>query len=155
MTTKITGSGGKVKKLHCVRVDGDMQPVKGSDFELKADLVLLAMGFVHPVHDGMVDELKLEKDERGNVKATEEDYQTVAQKDIRGRRYAPWPIACRMGDPRGPPGRARDRRIPDGRIGPTALTPPHSANLTKINLQGSLLARLGATLLRDHSWKGD
>ncbi|MEM9685000.1 MAG: glutamate synthase subunit beta, partial [Pseudomonadota bacterium] len=42
MTTKLTGSNGAVEKLHCVRVDGDMQTVEGSDFELKADLVLLA-----------------------------------------------------------------------------------------------------------------
>ncbi|MDH3579923.1 MAG: glutamate synthase subunit beta [Hyphomicrobiales bacterium] len=98
MTTKITGTGGRVKKLHCVRVDGDMRPVKGSDFELKADLVLLAMGFVHPVHDGMLDELALEKDERGNVKATEQDYLTscknvFAAGDMRrGQSLVVWAI---------------------------------------------------------------
>ncbi len=53
-----------------------MEEVPGSEGELKADLVLLAMGFVHPVHDGMIDELKttagLELDGRGNVKGTTE-----------------------------------------------------------------------------------
>ena len=38
-----------------------MAPIAGSEFELQADLVLLAMGFIHPVHDGLVEELALEK----------------------------------------------------------------------------------------------
>ena len=42
--------------------------VAGSEFELKADLVTLAMGFVHPVHQGMLEELGVELDGRGNVK---------------------------------------------------------------------------------------
>ena len=49
-----------------------MSDVPGSAGELKANLVLLAMGFVHPVHEGMLDELAVEKDGRGNVLATTE-----------------------------------------------------------------------------------
>src|SRR3954471_14312920 len=45
MTQKFSGKDGRVTTLHCVRVDAKMQPIKGSEFELKADLVLLAMGF--------------------------------------------------------------------------------------------------------------
>jgi len=67
---------GHVRAIRCIKVawkkdeDGrwQMSEVEGSEFELKADLVTLAMGFVHPVHEGMLDELKVELDERGNVK---------------------------------------------------------------------------------------
>jgi glutamate synthase (NADPH/NADH) small chain len=69
MTTKLTGADGQVKKLHCVRVDSKIKPIPGTEFELDADLVLLAMGFVHPVHEGMIKSLGLELDQRGNVKA--------------------------------------------------------------------------------------
>ncbi|MFL5061264.1 MAG: glutamate synthase subunit beta [Xanthobacteraceae bacterium] len=78
MTRKFSGNG-QVERLHCVRVDAKLQPVPDSDFELKADLVLLAMGFVHPVHEGMIEALKgsgLELDPRGNVKADTRRYQT-------------------------------------------------------------------------------
>jgi glutamate synthase (NADPH) small chain len=69
LTTAFSGEGGRVQKLHCVRVDGKIKPIPGSEFELVADLVLLAMGFVHPVHEGMIQSLDLELDPRGNVKA--------------------------------------------------------------------------------------
>src|SRR6185312_2973958 len=52
LTTKFTGENGAVKKLQCARADAKFQPVPGTEFELDADLVLLAMGFVHPVHEG-------------------------------------------------------------------------------------------------------
>ncbi len=78
-TTEFVGENGQVKKIKCVKVDwvkGDdgrmkMTPVAGSEFELDADLVLLAMGFVQPVHEGLLDGLKLEYDARGNVKVDE------------------------------------------------------------------------------------
>ena len=98
MTKEFTGESGKVKKLHCIRVDDKMQPVKGSEFDLDADLVLLAMGFVHPVHEGMVKELGVELDPRGNVKATMIDYKTSKQNifacgDLRrGQSLVVWAI---------------------------------------------------------------
>ncbi len=69
---------GRVRAIRCVRVDWTrdesgnwhMSEVQGSEFELKADLVLLAMGFVHPVHEGLLQELGVELDGRGNVKGT-------------------------------------------------------------------------------------
>ena len=54
LTHRFSGEQGKVKTLHCVHVDGKMQPIIGSEFAIKADLVLLAMGFVHPVHEGLL-----------------------------------------------------------------------------------------------------
>jgi len=67
---------GSVKAVKCIKVEWDkddngdwqMNELKGSEFELKADLVTLAMGFVHPVHEGMISELKVELDVSGNVK---------------------------------------------------------------------------------------
>jgi len=75
-TTEFAGENGNVKRIKCVKVDwakGDdgrmkMTPVAGSEFELDADLVLLAMGFVQPVHEGLLDDLKVDYDARGNVK---------------------------------------------------------------------------------------
>jgi glutamate synthase (NADPH/NADH) small chain len=75
LTEKFSGNGN-VERLHCIRVDNKLKPIPDSAFELKADLVLLAMGFVHPVHAGMIEALKLELDRRGNVKADTRRYQT-------------------------------------------------------------------------------
>ena len=79
-TKAFIGEQGKVKKIRCVRVEWhkddqgnwQMQEIPGSEFELQADLVLLAMGFVHPVHEGMLEELGLAFDARGNVRGDTE-----------------------------------------------------------------------------------
>jgi glutamate synthase (NADPH) small chain len=76
LTQKFSGENGAVKKLHCVRVDDKFKPISGTEFDLDADLVLLAMGFVHPVHEGLLKQLSVELDPRGNVKANTLDYQT-------------------------------------------------------------------------------
>ena len=71
-TKRLEGEGGKVRKLVAARVewkDGRMQEVPGSEFEMPADLVLLAMGFVSPVQS-MLESFGVEKDARGNAKAT-------------------------------------------------------------------------------------
>jgi glutamate synthase (NADPH/NADH) small chain len=75
-TTKFVGENGKVTELHCVRVDNKFQPIPGTEFVLKADLVLLAMGFVGPVQEGMIKSLGVELDKRGNVLADTRKYQT-------------------------------------------------------------------------------
>ena len=82
ITTKaFKGENGQVKAVQFARVEWKkdektgatkMVEVPGSEFERPADLVLFAMGFVGPVHAGLIDELGLEKDARGNVKATTE-----------------------------------------------------------------------------------
>ena len=98
MTTKFSGADGVVKKLHCARVDGKIKPMPGTEFELDADLVLLAMGFVHPVHEGMIKELSLELDARGNVKADTVSYQSSNPKVFaagdmrRGQSLVVWAI---------------------------------------------------------------
>lgn len=73
---------GHVCGLRCVKVrwirdeQGRMQmdEIEGSEFELKSDLVTLAMGFVHPVHEGMLDELGVALDARGNVAGSTEGH---------------------------------------------------------------------------------
>ena len=82
LTQKFTGENGQVKKLHCVQVDAKFKPVPGTEFELDAELVLLAMGFVSPVQEGMITSLGLALDPRGNVKsATEGDASYRSSRD--------------------------------------------------------------------------
>ena len=103
-TKRFEGESGKVKKLIAVRLewkDGKMAEVPGSEFELKADLVLLAMGFLGPVQTGLIEELALAQDARGNVKASTEGagcYQTSNPKVFaagdmrRGQSLVVWAI---------------------------------------------------------------
>ena len=99
-TTKFEGDAqGNVKKLHGVRVGlgPKFTPVKGSDFTMDADLVLLAMGFTGPVKPGLIEQAGLALDQRGNV-ATE-NYQAsipgvFAAGDVRrGQSLVVWAIA--------------------------------------------------------------
>jgi glutamate synthase (NADPH/NADH) small chain len=76
LTQKFSGENGKVDKLHCVQVDDKFKPLPGTEFDLDAQLVLLAMGFVHPVHEGLLKTLGVDLDPRGNVRANFTDYQT-------------------------------------------------------------------------------
>jgi glutamate synthase (NADPH/NADH) small chain len=98
MTTRLSGEGGEVRTLHCVRVDGKINAIPGSEFDIPADLVLLAMGFVHPVHEGMIASLGLDLDSRGNVKADTLAYQSSRRKVFvagdmrRGQSLVVWAI---------------------------------------------------------------
>jgi glutamate synthase (NADPH/NADH) small chain len=98
LTTRFSGVNGQVKTLHCVRADQKFQPIAGSEFEIDADLVLLAMGFVHPLHDGMIKDLDLKLDARGNVAASTDDYRTSLDKVFaagdmrRGQSLVVWAI---------------------------------------------------------------
>ncbi|MEX2318278.1 MAG: FAD-dependent oxidoreductase, partial [Bauldia sp.] len=98
MTQRFEGIDGKVKTLHCVRVDDKMQPIPGSEFVLKADLVLLAMGFLGPVQDGMIKDLALDLDPRGNIAANVKDYKASRDKVFacgdmrRGQSLVVWAI---------------------------------------------------------------
>jgi glutamate synthase (NADPH/NADH) small chain len=69
MTTELVGAGGKVKELrgHEVGPPPSFEKIEGSEFSIPADLVLLAMGFLHPQREGIVEGLGLELDGRGNV----------------------------------------------------------------------------------------
>jgi len=90
-----------VKALVAVRVewkDGKLHDVPGSEFELAADLVLFAMGYLHPFHNGMLDELGVKYDARGNVAADTESYETSVDKVFaagdtrRGQSLVVWAI---------------------------------------------------------------
>jgi glutamate synthase (NADPH/NADH) small chain len=73
LTTELTGEDGRVTHLHHHEVGGPpgFEKVEGSERMIQADLVLLAMGFLHPQHDGLVQQLGLELDGRGNIAATD------------------------------------------------------------------------------------
>ena len=102
-TKRLEGKNGKVEKLIAARVewvDGRMQEVANSEFEMKADLVFLAMGFVSPVAQ-VIDAFGAERDSRGNVKAHtdgEDCYQTSVPKVFaagdmrRGQSLVVWAI---------------------------------------------------------------
>jgi glutamate synthase (NADPH) small chain len=98
LTQRFTGENGKVDKLHCVQVDDKFKPLAGTEFDLDAQLVLLAMGFVHPVHEGLLKTLGVDLDPRGNVRANFTDYQTsrpniFAAGDMRrGQSLVVWAI---------------------------------------------------------------
>ena len=107
LTKSFSGSDGKVEKLHAVRVewsepeDGGrptMSEVPDSEFEVETDLVLLAMGFLHPQHDGLLTQLGVELDPRGNVKIGDDRMSSVpgvfaAGDTARGQSLVVWAIA--------------------------------------------------------------
>jgi glutamate synthase (NADPH/NADH) small chain len=99
MTTELTGEDGRVTHLHGHEVGPapTFEKVEGSDFTIPADLVLLAMGFLHPQHDGIVEGLGLELDPRGNVAEkgwiTSRDGVFACGDARRGQSLVVWAIA--------------------------------------------------------------
>ena len=105
-TQKFGGTKKGVESLQTVRVewkqgsDGrlEMVEVKNSIEQLKADLVLLAMGFMHPAHQGILENLSVKLDKRGNVDANTSDYKTSINKVFaagdmrRGQSLVVWAI---------------------------------------------------------------
>ena len=105
-TKSLSGKDGQATTLNAVRLDWKqdekgqwkMNEITGSEFSLKADLVLLAMGYLHPVQEGMLKELDVTLDARGNVQATEVNYQTSLAKVFaagdmrRGQSLVVWAI---------------------------------------------------------------
>jgi glutamate synthase (NADPH/NADH) small chain len=106
LTRRAVGESGCIKAIECVRVDWvadeggrmQMQEVSGSEFTLKADLVLLAMGFLGPRPEGMIAQSSVELDGRSNVLANTNDYQTSVEKIFsagdmrRGQSLVVWAI---------------------------------------------------------------
>ena len=105
----IGDENGNLKAIKCVKVEWNkdqnggwqMSEVAGSEFDLQADIATLAMGFVHPVQEGMLQELELELDARGNVKGEtkgEQAYSTSLEKVFaagdmrRGQSLVVWAI---------------------------------------------------------------
>ena len=104
-TVSLEGQNGKVTQINCVKVEWkqeggrwNMSRIPGSEFSLKADLVLLAMGFVHPVREGLLEDLGVDMDDRRNVKANTVDYRTSVDKVFtagdmrRGQSLVVWAI---------------------------------------------------------------
>jgi glutamate synthase (NADPH/NADH) small chain len=126
LTKRAVGQDGRITALACARIDwvkGDdgrlaMQEVEGSRFELKADLVLLAMGFLGPRKPGLVEQAGLALDPRGNVLANVKDYKTSVRKlfaagDMRrGQSLVVWAIR---------EGRQCARSIDESLMGSTTL----------------------------------
>ena len=86
-TNSFAGENGRVKALHGIEVEFDRdeldrpifpsaRAVEGTEFVLPADLVLLAMGFVHPIHEGLIESLGVDLDPRGNVSADVKRFET-------------------------------------------------------------------------------
>ncbi|WJS99240.1 glutamate synthase subunit beta [Novosphingobium humi] len=101
LTKRVVGENGVVTGLECVRVEwesGKMVEVPGSEFTLKADLIFLAMGFVGPRKQGLLDQAGVELDARGNVKADTNNYRTSDDKIFacgdmrRGQSLVVWAI---------------------------------------------------------------
>ncbi|MEA2743178.1 MAG: glutamate synthase small chain [Acetobacteraceae bacterium] len=106
LTKHAVGQNGRVTALDCVRVEWErtvdgrmnMKEVPGSEFQLKADLVLLAMGFLGPRRGALLDQSGIELDQRGNVLANTVQYQTsrdrlFAAGDMRrGQSLVVWAI---------------------------------------------------------------
>ncbi len=127
LTKSFSGRNGRVEKLHAVRVDwvpGDagrpqMQEVPESGFEIETDLVLLAMGFLHPEHDGMLSQLGVELDGRGNVVVDRNKMTSVPRvfaggDMVRGQSLVVWAIS---------EGRDVARGVDQYLMGATALPP--------------------------------
>jgi len=101
----IGDADGNVQAIECVRVEWKqdngqwkLNEIEGSEFELPAQLITLAMGFMHPVHEGMLEELGVDKDTRGNVAANDSDYTTSIDNVLtagdmrRGQSLVVWAI---------------------------------------------------------------
>jgi len=107
LTKKFIGQQGKVEKLSCLQVEFSKDPQKGcpvmreipgSGFEIEADLVILAVGFLHPQHKALLGDLGLDFDSRGNIK-TDSNYKTSIDKVFaagdarRGQSLIVWAIS--------------------------------------------------------------
>lgn len=107
LTKSFVGEKGSIKKLSCVKVEFSetygktcpvMKEIPGSEFEIETDLVIIAVGFLHPEHSGLLKSLNVEFDERGNVK-TDANYMTSVEKVFsagdmrRGQSLVVWAIS--------------------------------------------------------------
>ncbi|MBT6093623.1 MAG: glutamate synthase subunit beta [Rhodospirillaceae bacterium] len=100
-TKSFEGKDGQVTALNCIRLEWGpegMKEIAGSEFQIKADLVFLAMGFVNPIHEGMLNSFGVEYDPRGNVAADTDSYATSMDKVFaagdmrRGQSLVVWAI---------------------------------------------------------------
>ena len=142
LTKQFTGENGRVTKLHAVRLEwtppdstgrAQMKEIPGSEFEVECDLVLLALGFVHPEH-GIAEELGLELDGRGNLKAEYGGYTTSHEKVFaagdarRGQSLVVWAIH---------EGREAARAIDIALMGHSDLESANSHGYDALGLEGA------------------
>jgi glutamate synthase (NADPH/NADH) small chain len=117
-TLRIIGANGAVTGVECARVNERRQPLPGTEFVIKAELVLLAIGFGGPKEEGLLHELTVERDSRTNIRASTDDYRTSVEKvfaagDARkGQSLVVWAIR---------EGRQAARAIDEYLMGATAL----------------------------------
>ena len=117
-TLGVVSENGKVTGVRCARVEEKRAPIAGTEFILKADLVLIAIGFAGPKEEGLLEQASVERDKRRNVKANERDYLTSSPKvfaagDIRrGQSLVVWAIR---------EGRQAARSIDEFLMGETSL----------------------------------
>ncbi len=97
-TLRIEGKKGRAIGVVCARADHKRQPIAGTEFLLKADLVFIAIGFAGPVREGLLQEASVELDRRGNVLADDRNYRTSSEKVFvagdmrRGQSLVVWAI---------------------------------------------------------------
>lgn len=107
LTKEFIGENGRIKKLSCVKMEfvkeahnacPAMNEIPGSEFDIEADMVILAMGFLHPEHSGLINKLGIKLDSRGNVK-TDENYMTSVKNVFsagdmrRGQSLVVWAVS--------------------------------------------------------------
>ena len=98
LTKSFEVKSNKLTALNCIKIDKNFKEIKNSNFKIKADLVLLAMGFVHPIKKGPIEELKLKLDNKGNILASQNNYLTSDKKVFaagdsrRGQSLVVWAI---------------------------------------------------------------
>ncbi len=98
LTKSFEVKSNKLIGINCVKIDENFKEIKNSSFKIKADLVLLAMGFVHPIKKGPIEDLKLKLDDKGNIKADFKDFKTSEKKVFaagdsrRGQSLVVWAI---------------------------------------------------------------
>ena len=98
LTKSFETHSNKVTALNCVKIDNNFKEIQNSNFKLKADLILLAMGFIHPIKKGPIEELKLKLDKKGNIDASNKNYKTSDRKVFaagdarRGQSLVVWAI---------------------------------------------------------------
>jgi glutamate synthase (NADPH/NADH) small chain len=98
LTKSFEVKSNKLTALNCIKIDKNFKEIKNSNFKIKADLVLLAMGFVHPIKKGPIEELNLKLDNKGNILASQNNYLTSDKKVFaagdsrRGQSLVVWAI---------------------------------------------------------------
>ena len=120
---------GNVRAIKLVEVDfedGKFNEVEGTEREIPAELVLLAMGFTGPETDGLIDQLGVELDDRGNV-ARDAGYSSSVDGVFVAGDVGSRPVADRLGHRRGPGRRRRRRHLAQRQHHPPRPDPPDRA----------------------------